>query len=116
MRRIALPNLPQGVEFLPPLLALITIAISVPLVLRKVPPNVIYGVRTRKTLSDPRLWYEANYKGGIALIVASLIGLMCWAVLLLLWGRNAAAFVGTWALVAAMLVATVVCLLEVRNL
>jgi hypothetical protein len=49
-----MPSAPQGVEYVAPLLALITIAISIPLVLCKVPPNVIYGVRTRKTLSDPR--------------------------------------------------------------
>jgi uncharacterized membrane protein len=104
------------VEFLPPLLALITIAISVPLALRKVPPNVIYGVRTRKTLSDPRIWYEANYRGGIAFIVAGIAALLCWAFLLLLFDRNTTAVAGMFTCVAAMLVAAVVCLVQVRNL
>ncbi len=103
-------------EFLPPLLALITIAISVPLVLRKVPPNVIYGVRTRKTLSDPRIWYEANYRGGIAFIVAGLVALLCWALLLLLIDRSTAAVAGMFTCIATMLVATVVCLVDVRHL
>jgi uncharacterized membrane protein len=113
---VSLPNPPQGVEYLPPLLALITIAICIPLVLRKVPPNLFYGVRTRKTLSDPRIWYEANYKGGITLAVGSMAALLCWAVLMLLWDRSAAAFLGTAAAVAAMVIASVVCLLQVRNL
>jgi hypothetical protein len=77
---------------------------------------VIYGVRTRKTLSDSRVWYEANHKGGIALIAASLIALLLWAALWLLWDRNAAAFYGTAVLVAAMLVATALCLIQTRKL
>lgn len=116
MRSRALSNAPQGVEFLPPLLALITIGVSVPLVLRKVPPNVIYGVRTRKTLSDPRIWYEANYRGGIAFIMAGIAALLCWAVLMLLMDRSTAAVAGMFTCIAAMLAATVVCLVQVRNL
>ena len=62
------------------LLPVITIAISIPLVLRKVPPNVWYGFRTRKTLSDTALWYEANYRGGVNLIIASVIALIARAI------------------------------------
>jgi hypothetical protein len=58
------------------LLPLVTIAISIPLVMRKVPPNLWYGFRTRKTLSDTSLWYEANYRGGLNLIIASVIALI----------------------------------------
>lgn len=36
------------------------VVLSIPLVLRKVKPNVVYGYRTRATLSDEALWYEAN--------------------------------------------------------
>ena len=99
-----------------PLLALITIAISIPLVLRKVPPNVIYGVRTRKTLSDPRIWYEANYRGGMALIVAGIVALVCWAVLMMVLDRSTAAVAGMFSRIVAMLTATVVCLVQIRNL
>ena len=116
MRSRALSHAPQGVEFLPPLLALITIGVSVPLVLRKVPPNVIYGVRTRKTLSDPRIWFEANYRGGIAFIIAGIAALLGWACLMLLLDRSTAAVAGMFTCISAMLVATVVCLVEVRNL
>jgi uncharacterized membrane protein len=104
------------VEYVAPLLALITIAISIPLVLRKVPPNVIYGVRTRKTLSDPRIWYEANYRGGMALIVAGIVALVCWAVLMMVLDRSTAAVAGMFSRIVAMLTATVVCLVQIRNL
>ena len=51
----------------------VLIAISIPLIMRKVPPNSFYGCRTRKTLSDPKIWYEANYSGGIDFCIAGLI-------------------------------------------
>jgi uncharacterized membrane protein len=111
-----MPNAPKGVEYLAPLLALITIAISIPLVLRKVPPNIFYGVRTRKTLSHPRIWYEANYRGGMALIVAGIVALMCWAVFMMVLDRSTAAVASIFTCIAAMLVATVVCLVQLRNL
>ncbi len=53
--------------------SVIVIVVSIPLVLRLVPPNRIYGVRTRRTLSSPEVWYPANRFGGIALIVASAV-------------------------------------------
>ncbi len=34
--------------------------VSVPLVFRKVPRNIVYGYRTRATLADDGIWYEAN--------------------------------------------------------
>lgn len=111
-----MPNTPKGVEYVAPLLALITIVISIPLVLRKVPPNVVYGVRTRKTLSDPRIWYEANYRGGMALIVAGVVGLVGWVVLMMLLDRSTAAVAGLFVCIGAMVVATLVCLVQVRNL
>jgi uncharacterized membrane protein len=41
--------------------------------MRKVPPNSFYGCRTRKTLSDPKIWYEANHFSGIDFCMAGLI-------------------------------------------
>lgn len=48
----------------------LSILISIPLVLRKIGPNVVCGYRTRATLSDPVLWYEANALFGRRLIAA----------------------------------------------
>jgi uncharacterized membrane protein len=39
----------------------------------KIPPNRFYGIRTRKTLSDKRVWYAANRFGGWLFITSSLI-------------------------------------------
>lgn len=48
-------------------------ALSVPLILRKVPPNALYGFRTPRTLSSPDIWYPANAFSGAAMLVASVI-------------------------------------------
>ena len=44
--------------------------VAIPLLLRKVPRNVVYGYRTRKTLSDDVIWYEANAHFGRGLLIA----------------------------------------------
>ncbi len=36
------------------------ILLSIPLLLRKIPPNPFYGFRIRWTLEDPELWYSVN--------------------------------------------------------
>jgi uncharacterized membrane protein len=46
------------------------VAISLPLMLRRVPPNRAYGYRTRATLTDERIWYEANAYFGRWFIIA----------------------------------------------
>jgi len=53
------------------IVAVLMALIALPLALRKVPRNRIYGVRTRRTLADDTVWYEANAYGGRALLVAS---------------------------------------------
>ena len=49
------------------------VVLSIPLVLRKVGPNVVYGYRTPATLADEELWYGANAFFGVRFIVASLV-------------------------------------------
>ncbi len=39
---------------------LLFILIAIPLILRRVPPNPVYGFRTRTTLTDNYNWYETN--------------------------------------------------------
>jgi uncharacterized membrane protein len=46
---------------------------SIPLALGWIPKNRFYGVRTRKTLSDDRVWFAVNKLGGRLIIVCSLI-------------------------------------------
>jgi uncharacterized membrane protein len=39
--------------------------------LNVVPPNRVYGFRTRQTLSNPKLWFRANRFAGWALFIAA---------------------------------------------
>ena len=59
--------------------------IAVPLAMRLIPPNPIYGVRTARTLDDSVLWYNANAVGGQLLLAACGIS----AILLMMYQ-------GTW--------------------
>ena len=52
---------------------IIFIIIAIPLILRKVPRNVIYGFRTRATLKDDFVWYEANAYFGKLFIISSIV-------------------------------------------
>jgi len=47
--------------------------ISVPLILRVVPPNGMYGFRTGATRSTPAIWYEANAFMGWVLSIAAVM-------------------------------------------
>ena len=55
--------------------------ISVPLILRLVPPNGVYGFRSGGTQSNTDLWYPANAFHGWALLAAAAIGATVIAVL-----------------------------------
>lgn len=47
--------------------------VSLPLVFRKVPRNVLYGYRTRATLGSDFVWYEANAYFGWRFLIASAV-------------------------------------------
>lgn len=42
------------------LMSLIMALISIPLIMRKVEPNLFYGFRIRKTLENRELWFDVN--------------------------------------------------------
>ena len=52
--------------------ALLLFVVALPLVLGIVPPNRLYGFRTKKTLSDAEVWYRVNRFAGIAIMLASI--------------------------------------------
>jgi len=54
---------------------------SVPLILRVVPPNGIYGFRTAMTQSSREIWYPANAFAGWALLVAASVSALLLVVL-----------------------------------
>jgi hypothetical protein len=45
-------------------LGLVMIAASIPLMLRMIPMNRAYGIRTRKAFASESNWYELNAYGG----------------------------------------------------
>jgi len=47
--------------------------VALPLALRRVGRNRIYGFRTTHTLSDDAVWFEVNAAFGKALLVASVV-------------------------------------------
>ena len=58
-------------------------AVALPLSLRKVPPNALYGVRLEATMSDEEIWYAVNQASGNELfwigIAAALLSSLFWA-------------------------------------
>ncbi len=62
--------------------AILIAGLSIPLILRKVPMNDIYGVRFPQSFKSDEAWYEINEYGGKALLIASvpifLVGLLGW--------------------------------------
>jgi SdpI/YfhL protein family len=65
------------------LIGVVFIAFGIPLKRCKVPPNIWYGFRTRKTLSNPEIWYAVNrvtgqdmIRAGAALAVSSFVVLI----------------------------------------
>ncbi len=99
---------PPFVEFLSVLLPIVNILVSLPLVLKMVPLNRWYGFRTRKTMSNEDTWYEANYKGGMGLIVASVIALVGRTVFMETLERGTGAILSMFFLMACMVAALVV--------
>ncbi|MGA2960724.1 MAG: SdpI family protein [Candidatus Korobacteraceae bacterium] len=94
----------------------LTIALSIPMVFGKIPPNRFYGFRTRKTLSNPDIWYRANRHAGIDLIVASLASLLASALLIPLLTEHEALFASVLVFAMGALLATGISLWRLRKL
>jgi uncharacterized membrane protein len=107
---------PELIALLTWLLPLITIAIAIPLALRKVPPNLWYGFRTRRTLSDTSLWYEANYRGGVNLIIASVIALIARMIFMQVFEPELAGLLSMGVLAVVTLASAFMSLRQVKGL
>lgn len=77
-----------GFSILFALVGLLFIGLSIPLVLGKVPPNSLYGCRTRKTFSDPKIWYEANRISGKGFLISGVLVLAA-SLAMLVFGQGA---------------------------
>lgn len=53
-------------------LSFLVLIVALPLAIRKVPPNNVYGFRTPKTMSDRKIWFDANAYAGKAMCVAAI--------------------------------------------
>lgn len=49
------------------------LALGIPLFLKRVRPNFLYGCRTTKTMSDERIWYAVNRITGKSMIVGGAV-------------------------------------------
>jgi len=47
--------------------------LSIPLAIGVIPPNRLYGFRTRRTLADDAAWYRVNRLAGFGIMIASAI-------------------------------------------
>jgi uncharacterized membrane protein len=89
---------------------LLLIAAGIPLWLRRVPRNALYGVRFASTLSDDQIWYEINARCGrdlvgigagyLVLLAAALLFGRSWSIAFRLLGP-------TLILVVALIVNTI---------
>jgi uncharacterized membrane protein len=52
---------------------LLLIVLAIPMILRRVPPNAIYGLRVPATYADEWVWYEANVRSGRDLVVLGIL-------------------------------------------
>ena len=59
----------SAISFLVPC-GIIAVA-SIPIMLNLVPPNRLYGFRTRQTLANRELWFRANRFAGFACFIAA---------------------------------------------
>lgn len=108
---------PRGfVSYLPFVLPLVTMVIVLPLLLQKVPPNLWYGFRTRKTLSDRQIWYRANYVGAVGLLYAAIISLTINLCLARTVNAVFAIPLETGVVIVSMLVALIVWSVQMRKL
>ncbi len=88
---------------------IVVAAVAVPLMLRLVPQNRIYGVRTERTLTQASTWFEVNAYGGKALLSAAGVAAMLIMVYQGTWLRSGWAQLAVFVLaVAAAIVATLV--------
>ncbi len=46
------------------IVGVVLIALAIPMALRKVPPNPLYGLRVPATFRDDQVWYDANAAAG----------------------------------------------------
>ena len=86
------------------ILGLVLIVLSLPLILRRVPPNPLYGLRVSATFKDEQVWYDANAASGRDMLVLGIAVELLGVVLSVLGVRDFAYAIAWTATVALGLV------------
>jgi uncharacterized membrane protein len=87
---------------------------AVPLALKLVPPNRLYGIRTAQTLSNRDIWFRVNRVAGFARILAAGITMsLYWLMPELASGRSS---LGVLALVVPVILALALAATYARKL
>ena len=88
---------------------LLFIALAVPLMLRKVGPNGLYGLRVPATFQDESVWYDANAASGRDLaIVGAGVAAVGLATLVFGWEEQRVSSIAGPGLAAALVVLAIV--------
>jgi uncharacterized membrane protein len=78
-------------------------ALSVPMILGKIPPNGLYGFRVKKTMENPDFWYPVNVYSGKWLMAIGLVMILASTVFFFVPGISldvyAYAVLGVWVIV-----------------
>jgi len=75
--------------------SLLFVALAIPLMRRRVPPNSLYGLRVPATFADESVWYEANARSGRDLFLLG-AALLVVAVLMPAAGIDEAVYLLVW--------------------
>lgn len=97
---------------------LLLIGLAIPLILRRIPRNLLYGFRTPRTLSSDRVWYPANAYAGRRMAEVGCAGALAAVVLSPLAAINLGLYFTLWgaATVIPLLVNVVRCFAYLRGL
>ena len=71
------------------------VLLSIPLILRRIPPNPLYGLRVPATYKDEQVWYDANAAAGRDMAVFGM-ALTLLVIVLAVAGLRGNAFAITW--------------------
>ena len=97
------------------LVACVIIAVAaVPLTLRLIPPNPIYGLRTERTITQAAAWFDVNAYVGRALLIAMGVAALLIMVYQGTWLRSAWLQLGVF--IVSMVAAVVAALVYERKL
>ncbi len=100
-------------------LGILLVALSIPLILNKIKPNLWYGFRVPKTINNPDIWYKTNHYAGVRLCAAGVIstlGAVAAYVLMPDAGLEVYSFVVLGISLAALIVATAMSFNYLRSL